>query len=109
MEYERDGTLRHTRLPNESADYIAKRFEQMTGRTFKAVPGHVLAAELGSLSHRLDPDQERAVRAICGTAGVVHITGRAGSGKTSALVQFGPMRNGQASNQLVRWRRRTSL
>jgi predicted dithiol-disulfide oxidoreductase (DUF899 family) len=25
MEYERDGTLRHTRLPNESADYIAKR------------------------------------------------------------------------------------
>jgi hypothetical protein len=45
----------------------------------------IITKALRSQRYSLDSDQEQAVRAICSEARLVHIVGKAGSGKTSAL------------------------
>ncbi len=66
------------------------------------VPEEVITKALRSQRYTLDPDQEAVVRAICSDARLVHVVGKAGAGKTSALKPaVEAMREAGAVDQVV--------
>ena len=64
---------------------IAKGLERKADRPGVSVPLEITERVCRSQRFKLDVDQEAVVRAICSDTRLVHVVGKAGSGKTSAL------------------------